>query len=90
MTWHFSMAEAPRDGSRIIIADTHGGMFFTKWLEPNKHRPAGRFDAFPENAKTLLAWRHGPVHPHHMVPADLPSRFDAVEIPIIEDVGGGH
>lgn len=89
-TWNFDLTKAPRDGIRILMADTHGDMWITKWLEPNKRRPAGRFDMFPENAKTILAWQHLPVHPHHMNPADHCVPVEKLEIPMVEDVGGAE
>ncbi|WPE22462.1 hypothetical protein [Shinella zoogloeoides] len=87
MTWNFDLTKAPRDGIRILMADTHGDMWITKWLEPNKRRPAGRFDMFPENAKTILAWQHLPVHPHHMEVSSL-CEVTPEQIPIVDGVGG--
>lgn len=91
MNWNFSMADAPRDGRQILVATRtpkdSKKLFLTSWLEPTKHTPAGRFDGFSENSEALLAWCEVPMHPHHMMPADHCTRFDNVEIPIIDGVG---
>lgn len=50
MTWNLDTTKAPRDGTRILMADTHGDVWVTKWLEPNKHRPA---DLLPVSADTI-------------------------------------
>ncbi len=41
-----------RDGDKVFV---------TNWLEPTKHCPNGRFNGFPENAKSLLAWCEIPI-----------------------------
>ena len=90
MNWNFSMADAPRDGRQILVATRtpkdSKKLFLTSWLEPTKHTPAGRFDGFSENSEALLAWCEVPMHPHHMMPADL-LPVSAEAIPIIDDVG---
>ena len=86
MTWNFSMAEAPRDRN-ILAADAKSDLVVkTKWKET---KAGGYWPGFREDGKCPpLAWCELPLHPHHMPPADL-GRFDNVEIPIIEDAGGG-
>lgn len=91
MAWNFDFKTAPRDGRQILVSTSTEAdkekLFITKWLEPTKHTPTGRFDGFPERSNSLLAWCELPLHPHHMPPADL-ARFDNVEIPIIDGEGG--
>lgn len=62
--WNHDLSEAPRDGSHVLMATTDGKRYLTRWLEPTKFTPKGRFDGFPENAKTLLAWASVPEHPN--------------------------
>ncbi len=63
--WNHDISAAPRTGSHFLMATTDGKRFLTRWLEPTKFTPKGRFDGFSENAKTLLAWCEIPEHPHH-------------------------
>ena len=87
--WNLDLTTAPRDGSQILMATSKGERVITKWLQPTKHTPSGRFDGFPENANSPMAWCELPLHPHHMPPADLlPVSADAITI--IEDVGGAE
>ncbi|NLS19870.1 hypothetical protein HGP16_25355 [Rhizobium sp. P40RR-XXII] len=55
--WSLDIASTPRD-RQILMRTTRDGdkVFVTNWLEPTKHCPNGRFNGFPENAKSLLAW----------------------------------
>lgn len=89
--WNFDFSTAPRDGSQILVSTSTEAdkkkLFITKWLEPTKYTPNGRFDGFSENSNSLLAWCELPLHPHHMPPADL-SPVAAEAVPFIDDVGG--
>lgn len=87
MTWNFSMAAAPRDRN-ILAADSKSDLIVkTKWKET---KAGGYWPGFREDGKCPpLAWCEVPLHPHHMVPADL-SPVAAENIPIIEDVGGAE
>ena len=88
MTWNLNLSEAPRDGTRFLMATAKGETLITKWLQPTKHTPDGRFDGFPENANSLLAWCELPLHPHHMPPADHCVPVSKLDFPIIDGVGG--
>ncbi len=63
MIWNHDISAAPRTGSHFLMATTDGKRFLTRWLEPTKFTPNGRFDGFSESAKTLLAWCAVPEHP---------------------------
>jgi hypothetical protein len=87
--WNFDLSSAPRDGRHVLMATTNGKRFLTRWIEPNKFTPNGRWDGFPENAKTLLAWCGVPDHPDHESPrkaaeAGSESDGDAVGRPTSE------
>lgn len=91
MTWNFSMADAPRDCK--ILAAVDGEVRMVRYGKTS-HVPIEGFCLADQGAEDFdlcrpVAWQHLPVHPHHMVPADL-SPVAAENIPIIEDVGGGH
>lgn len=66
MTWNHDFTEAPRDGTQILVATTrdNGRLFLTSWLEPNRFSKSGRWDGFPADAKTLLAWSAVLAHPN--------------------------
>ncbi|MFP5078276.1 hypothetical protein ACLE20_13290 [Rhizobium sp. YIM 134829] len=92
MIWNLDIAAAPRDGRQILVATSdrrdEEHFFLTRWIKPTKRAPAGRFNGFSENSKVLLAWCELPLHPHHMLPADLAPVAEE-NIPIIDDAGGG-
>jgi len=75
--WNFDIASAPRD-RQILMRTTRDGdkVFVTNWLEPTKHCPSGRFNGFPENAKSLLAWCDIPAFENTQTDAAI-SRPDA-------------
>lgn len=75
MTWSFDLTTAPRDGHHFLMATTDGKRYLTRWLTPTKFTPAGRFDGFPENAKTLRAWCAVPEHPDAEI-HESPSKND--------------
>jgi hypothetical protein len=68
--WNHDINAAPRTGSHFLMATTDGKRFLTRWLEPTKFTPKGRFDGFSENAKTLLAWCAVPEHPFQAKASD--------------------
>lgn len=89
--WSFDMSAAPRD-RQILIRSTKGETILTRWIEPTKFTPAGRFGGFPENAKTLLAWCEVPefrLSPLDAVALHMVQVANAAagHLPIIEDVG---
>ena len=98
MIWNHDISTAPRDGSQFLMATTDGKRFLTRWLEPTKGTPAGRFDGFPEKSKTLLAWCGVLGHPFAAATrgeAAAPAPTD-VSLPVDErsgegaNAGGGH
>lgn len=87
--WSFDMTAAPR-GRQILVRTTKGETVLTSWLQPNRFTPSGRFDGFPENAKTLLAWCEVPAFSdiRSDMGLDLVTKHSEINVPIIEDVGG--
>lgn len=83
MTWNLNISEAPRDVD-LWLASKCGKVIKAAW---DKKR--GHWAGFATNGAAPIAWQPYvvPLHPHHMVPADLPA-VSAENIPIIEDVGG--
>lgn len=84
MTWNFDLSSAPRDGSHVILAVAGMKPIRSYWVKP-KHEP--EHWCMLSHKTQPIAWMDWPVHPHHMVPADLAAV--AGEVAIIEDVGGG-
>jgi hypothetical protein len=67
MTWSADFNAAPRDRQIIVMTKAAKGpailFFTTNWLEPDKstrHRTVGRWNGFPENPKSLIAWTEIP------------------------------
>lgn len=84
MAWSSDFSKAPHD-RQILIRTTgdKGRTFLTHWLQPNKWTPEGRFDGFPANAKTLLAWCEVPAfNPGAGAPLIVHKHI------FLEDVGG--
>lgn len=82
MTWNLNISEAPRDAD-LWLASRCGKVIKAGW---DKKR--GQWAGFATNGAPPVAWQPFvvPLHPHHMVPADLPA-VAAENIPIVDGVG---
>lgn len=85
MSWSSDFSKAPHD-RQILVRTTgdKGRTFLTHWLKPNQWTPKGRFDGFPENAKTLLAWCEVPVFEMEREPLLVHKHI------FLEDAGSGE
>ena len=73
---------------RVWAANKDDKVYSTYWIEPSNHEPKGRWSGWSAGDEPI-AWQPYvvPLHPHHMVPADLCGAAPE-NVPLVFDEGG--
>lgn len=88
MTWSFDISQAPRDGSPVILA-FRGKVLKSYWFKPKFDPPHWNMLSHKDTPDAWMPWPEAPKLPRSDAGLDIIHRHTEINLPVLEDVGGG-